>query len=96
MADIRKVSVALTGEQVAALKAAVDGGEYATISEIIREAIRDWQLKRELRQEDVVRLRRLWNVGKASGAPMPLDAHALKREGRRRLKKVRATPSRRD
>ena len=55
MADIRKVSVALTGEQVAALKAAVATGEYATTSEIVREALRDWQFERELRQKDIER-----------------------------------------
>ena len=44
MADIQKVSVALTGEQLAALKAAVEAGEYATTSEIVREALRDWRL----------------------------------------------------
>jgi antitoxin ParD1/3/4 len=49
MANIEKVSVALTGEQVSALKAAVEAGEYATTGEIVREAVRDWQLKRELR-----------------------------------------------
>ncbi len=53
MPDIQKVSVALTGEQLAALKAAVETGEYATTSEIVREAIRDWRFKRELRHEDV-------------------------------------------
>jgi len=47
------MSVALTSEQVAALKAAVEAGEYATTSEIVREAIRDWRLKRELRQEAI-------------------------------------------
>jgi antitoxin ParD1/3/4 len=90
VADIQKVSIALTSEQVAALKAAVDAGEYATTSEIVREAIRDWQLKRELRQEDIARLRRLWDEGKSSGAPTRLDAAGLKREGRRRLKKAHA------
>ena len=73
MADIQKVSVALTSEQVAALRQAVAAGEYATTSEIVREAIRDWQLKRELRQEDVRRLRQLWDEGKASGKPKPFD-----------------------
>jgi len=38
MANIAKVSVALTSEQVATLRAAVDAGEYATTSEIVREA----------------------------------------------------------
>jgi hypothetical protein len=34
--DIQKISVAVTGEQLAALRAAVETGEYATTSEIIR------------------------------------------------------------
>ena len=73
MPDVQKVSVALTGEQLAVLRAAVAAGEYATTSEIVREAIRDWQFKRELRQEDVRRLRALWDEGKASGPAEPLD-----------------------
>jgi len=40
MPEIQKVSIALTGEQIGALKAAVETGEYATTSEIVREAIR--------------------------------------------------------
>ncbi|HEX4067828.1 MAG TPA: type II toxin-antitoxin system ParD family antitoxin [Acidobacteriaceae bacterium] len=73
MPEIHKVSVALTGEQVNALKAAVDAGEYATTSEIVREAIRDWQLKRELRQEDIQRLRQMWAEGKNSGPARPVN-----------------------
>jgi Arc/MetJ-type ribon-helix-helix transcriptional regulator len=41
----------------------VDAGEYATTSKILREAVRDWQLKRELRQEDIKRLRQMWDEG---------------------------------
>jgi antitoxin ParD1/3/4 len=89
VADIQKVSVALTGQQLAALKAAVEVGEYATTSEIVREALRDWQFKRELRQEEVKRLRRLWDEGKASGPPEPLDFGELRREARRRLAEAR-------
>jgi len=87
--DIQKVSVALTGEQLAALKAAVESGEYATTSEIVREAIRDWQFKRELRQEDIRRLRQLWDEGKASGTPQPLDFDELRREARKRLAEIK-------
>lgn len=90
MPDIQKVSVALTAEQVAALKAAVDSGEYATTSEIVREAIRDWQLKRELRQEDIQRLRQLWDEGIASGPPRPVDFEKLRREVRRKSAARRA------
>lgn len=89
MPDIQKVSVALTGEQLAVLKAAVETGEYATTSEIVREAIRDWQFKRELRQEDIKRLRQLWDEGKGSGPAEPLDFDALRREARERLAEFR-------
>ena len=90
MADIQKVSVALTGEQLAALKAAVETGEYATTSEIVREAIRDWQFKRELRQEDIKRLRQLWDEGKASGPAEPFDVERTLAAAKARLKKEAA------
>lgn len=63
MSDIQKISVALTGPQLAALQAVVENGEYATTSEVVREAVHDWQMKRELRQEDIKRLRQLWDEG---------------------------------
>jgi antitoxin ParD1/3/4 len=85
MPDVQKVSIALTGEQIGALKAAVETGEYATTSEIVREAIRDWQFKRELRQEDLRRLRQSWDEGKASGTAIPADFEAARREARHRL-----------
>jgi len=62
MPDVQKISIALTGEQIGALKAAVETGEYATTSEIVREAIRDWQFKRALRQEDLNRLRQMCSL----------------------------------
>jgi len=85
MPAVQKVSIALTGEQVGALKAAVETGEYATTSEIVREAIRDWQFKRELRQQDLKRVRELWDQGKASGAATPVDFDAARSAARLRL-----------
>jgi antitoxin ParD1/3/4 len=87
MAEIQKVSVALTSEQVLSLKAAVETGEYATTSEIVREAIRDWQQKRDLRQEEIRWLREAWDKGKASGPPAPLDFDEFRREARERVKR---------
>jgi antitoxin ParD1/3/4 len=86
--DIQKVSVALTGAQVATLKAAVEAGEYATTSEIVREAVRDWQFKREYRQEDVKRLRRLWDEGKASGPAEPFDIERTLAASKARLGEI--------
>ena len=89
MANVEKLGIALTTQQVAAMREAVESGEYATTSEIVREAVRDWQAKRELRREEVQRLRRLWDEGKASGKPAPLDFEELNAEGRRRVEAMR-------
>ncbi len=88
MPDVQKISVALTAEHVSALKAAVETGEYATASEVVREALREWQWKRKLRGEDLSRLRELWREGKASGAAAPLDLSRTRPQARQKLKKA--------
>lgn len=88
MSEIQKVSVALTGQQLMTLKTAVDSGEYATTSEIIREALRDWQRKRELHGEDVQRLRQLWSEGKQSGSAVAADLGKVRQKARQRLEKA--------
>jgi len=42
MGKLERITVALPEEMVASLRAAVDAGEYATTSEIVREALRGW------------------------------------------------------
>jgi antitoxin ParD1/3/4 len=88
MSDIQKVSVALTNEQITALRAAVESGEYATASEAVREALRDWQWKRRMRNEDIERLRKLWQEGKNSGEMVRVDFAATHKLAQRRLKKA--------
>jgi antitoxin ParD1/3/4 len=87
MANVEKISVAVTPQQAATMREAVEAGEYATTSEIVREAMRDWLTKRELRQDDVRRLRQLRDEGKASGKPEPVDFDQLRKEARQRLVK---------
>lgn len=89
MPNIEKLSIALTGEQAAAIRAAVECGEYATTSEVIREAVRDWQSKRVLRRDDIGRLRQLWDAGLASGSAGHLNMDALRIEARAGLKTAR-------
>ena len=89
MANVEKVSIALTTEQVAAIRSAVDGGEYATTSEVVREALREWQARRDLRQDEIARLRKAWDDGVASGSAGSLDMDALRREARQRLETAR-------
>jgi len=49
MAKVQKISIALPKEMIADIRYAVDSGQYATTSEVIREAVREWRGKpREL------------------------------------------------
>lgn len=92
MGTIEKLSIALTREQFGAIRAAVADGEYATTSEVVREAVRDWQSKRALRQADLERLRRAWDEGLASGGAAPLDMNEIRAEARARLDTLRKAP----
>ena len=67
MANVEKLSVALTPEMAEMVRRAVEAGEYASTSEVIREALRDWKLKRESREREIEELRRLWREGLDSG-----------------------------
>jgi len=67
MGKIEKISIALPHEMIADVKAAIKRGEYATASEVIREALRDWSLKRKVEALNVDDLRRLVQEGIDSG-----------------------------
>lgn len=67
MANVEKVSVALTQDMAAMVRAVVETGEYASSSEVIREALRDWKTKRALAVHQIDELKRLVAEGLASG-----------------------------
>lgn len=60
MPTIEKLSIALPTEMAALVRRAVDGGEYSSNSEVVRDALRDWAYKRNLRQQSLKNLRKLW------------------------------------
>jgi len=42
MGDIERLTITLPAEMAELVKGAVDDGDYASSSEVIREALRDW------------------------------------------------------
>jgi antitoxin ParD1/3/4 len=60
LATIEKMSIALPPEMVAQVREAVDSGEYASNSEVVRDALRDWTHKRTLRRQGIDELRSIW------------------------------------
>jgi antitoxin ParD1/3/4 len=85
MAKIERLSIALPTPMADAVRRAVDAGEYASASEVVRDALRLWESRRQLRERDLEVLRRRWDEGKASGRAGPLDIRRLIAEERDRL-----------
>ncbi len=73
MSKVEKISVALPPEMVEELRSAVASGEYASASEVIRDAIRDWKQKRKIAELDAETLRRLAQEGIESGPGIDAD-----------------------
>lgn len=88
MPGIEKVSVALSSELIEVVKGAVASGEYASASEVVREALREWHLRKPLRQAEVERLRKAWQEGSESGPLRPVDFDEIKRQGREKLARL--------
>ena len=74
MANVEKMSVALTPEMAAMMRQVVDSGEYASASEVMREALRDWKFRRAQREQAIDELRRQWDAGIASGSAQDGEA----------------------
>jgi antitoxin ParD1/3/4 len=74
MSNIEKISIALPPEMVSLVRHAVETGEYASSSEVVREALRDWSHKRTLRQQGIDELRRVWQQAMDDKSPgIPAD-----------------------
>lgn len=69
IASIEKISIALPPEMVSQVRKAVETGEYASNSEVVREALRDWTQKRTLREQGVEELRRVWQQALQDPSP---------------------------
>lgn len=74
MSTAEKISIALPPEMVASIRGAVATGEYASSSEVVRDALRAWTHKRNLRQQGITELRQLWQEALNDKSPgIPVD-----------------------
>ncbi len=69
MSNVEKISIALPPEMVSMVRQAVETGEYASSSEVVRDALRDWTQKRSLRQQGIDELRQVWRQALQDGTP---------------------------
>lgn len=93
MSTVEKISIALTPDLALMVRKAVEEGYYASTSEVVREALRDWKQKQSLHEQQNQALRQLWQAGITSGSAGGLDMEAIKREARQRYEAAHENPS---
>jgi antitoxin ParD1/3/4 len=67
MPTVEKLSIALPPEMANLLRQAVESGEYASASEVVRDALRAWKRWRRLETLEFDELRRRVREGMESG-----------------------------
>jgi antitoxin ParD1/3/4 len=88
MADLERLTITLPADMAGLVKSAVEGGDYASSSEVIREALRDWKMKRQLRLSQLAELKADIDRGLsdvAEGRLAKFDAQRIIARGRKLL-----------
>lgn len=57
MPEIERMTITLPSDMAGVVKEAVEGGDYASSSEVVREALRDWKMKRALQLQELASLK---------------------------------------
>ena len=88
MSEIERMTITLPAEMAAVVKGAVEAGDYASTSEVVRAALRDWKMKRALQVEELAALKAdidatLADV--AAGRVKDFDATRIVERGRKLL-----------
>jgi antitoxin ParD1/3/4 len=73
MAKADTITLALPEDTAALIRDAVDSGDYASVDEVVRDALRDWKLKRWLAQNELADMRRFVQEGVESGPGIDAD-----------------------
>jgi antitoxin ParD1/3/4 len=89
MASVEKMTIALTPEMAGFVRDAVDAGDYASTSEAIRAAVREWKERRDLLGYTVEELREVVQEGMDSGPSSRTSMTDVKAEARRRFEASR-------
>jgi antitoxin ParD1/3/4 len=88
MAGIERLTITLPTDMAALVKSAVEDGDYASTSEVIRAALRDWKMKRALQLQELVALKVDIDKGLAdvaAGRVKDFDATRIIERGRKLL-----------
>jgi antitoxin ParD1/3/4 len=88
MAELERLTITLPAEMAAVVKSAVETGDYASASEVVRDALRDWKTKRALQVEELAALKVDIDAGLAdvaAGRVKAFDKARIVERGRKLL-----------
>ncbi len=88
MPTVERLTITMPTDMVALIKSAVEQGDYASTSEVIREALRDWKVKRSLKLCELEALRADIDKGMAdlsAGRVAEFDMDKIIERGRKLL-----------
>ena len=86
--SVERITVTLTADMAQTIKAAVNRGLYASSSEIVREALRDWRMKQLTQEHRLETLHQDISRGLddiREGRVQDFDAGRIVAEGEKRL-----------
>ena len=73
MPAVERMTITMPAELAETLRQTVAGGEYASTSEVVREALREWTRRRDAERQDLEALRAAIRAGLDSGRGFPAD-----------------------
>jgi antitoxin ParD1/3/4 len=88
MSEMERLTITLPAEMAAVVRTAVETGDYASTSEVVRAALRDWKMKRALQIEELAALKAYIDTGLAdlaAGRVKDFDPARVVERGRKLL-----------
>ncbi len=88
VAEIERLTITLPADMAAVVRSAVADGDYASTSEVIRAALRDWKMKRALQLQELAALKADIDKGLAdvaAGRVKEFDPQTIIARGRKLL-----------
>ena len=73
MPTVERITITMPAELAETLRQTVAGGEYASTSEVVREALREWTRRRDVERQDLEALRAAIRAGLDSGPGLSAD-----------------------
>jgi antitoxin ParD1/3/4 len=77
MTTVRTMTFSISPQQAKRIEAAVASGGYTSNSEVVRDALRLWELREQLKAAELTKLKDAYAKGIASGKGRTVDAETL-------------------